>query len=111
MQQEEVARIAALPECEIATLAPYPHAYAAIYSCVAWPYWFGEHANKPFAVQLQRLESTYPHLRRGRAICAAIAAAPTLPSALWRHIHAYAGDDLLATVRLAIAVARHRHCD
>ncbi len=105
------ARIAQLKDCEIAALTPYPHAYAAIYSCVAWPFWFGEHANKPWAVQLQRLRNNprTAHLRSGRAICAAMAATPALPSEAWRHIYAYAGDDFLATVRIAIAVARHRH--
>ena len=105
----DVDKIASLKDREIAALTPYPHAYAAIYSCVAWPYWFGEHAHKPFAVQLQRLHERCPHLRRGRAICAAMGATPRLPSEVWRHIYAFAGDDFLTTVRIAIAVARHRH--
>ena len=104
-----IAGIAALADGDIAALAPLPRQYAAIYSCVAWPYWFGDHAAKPLRAQLRRLQETHPHLRRGAAICAAISAAPRLPPGLWRRIHAFAGDDLLATVRLAIAVAKRRH--
>lgn len=105
----EIERIAALKDSEIARATPYPHAYPAIYSCVAWPYWFGYHAQKPWAVQLERLRNKCPQLRSGRAICAAMASTPALPSEVWRHIYAYAGDDFLTTVRIAIAVARQRH--
>ena len=101
--------LAGLSEHDIAALTPYPHAYAAIYSCVAWPYWFGEHANKPLAVQLQRLYKRCPYFRCGRAICTAMQATPTLPSEIWRHIYGFSGDDFLTTVRMAIAVAKHRH--
>lgn len=105
----EANSIANLKEDEIAALTPYPHAYPAIYTCVAWPYWFGEHAHKPWAVQLQRLRAKCPQLRSGRAICAAMAAEPTLPSEVWQYIYHFAGDDFLTTVRIAIAVARQRH--
>ena len=104
-----VQQLASLKDCDIASLTPYPHAYPAIYSCVAWPYWFGEHDQKPWAVQLQRLRHRCPQLRSGRAICAAIASTPALPSDVWRHIYGYAGDDFLTTVRVAIAVAKQRH--
>jgi hypothetical protein len=83
--------------------------YNDIYLCTAWPYWFGFHYLKPFPVQLQRLQDKHPHLRLGTALCAAIPASPTLPTALWRSIHRFLGDDLLQTMALAIHVARHRH--
>ena len=105
----EANSIAKLSNREIALCTPWPHAYDAIYTCVAWPYWFGEHAHKPWAVQLQRLRTTYPHFRSGRAICAAIPAKPTLLPEVWRLIYQFAGDDFLTTVRIAIAVARQRH--
>lgn len=106
---DDLTIIAKLSDRDIASCTPWPHAYATIYSCVAWPYWFGEHAHKPWAVQLQRLQARCPQLRSGRAICAAMGATPTLPSEVWRHIYQFAGDDFLTTVRIAIAVARYRH--
>tara|TARA_B100000683_G_scaffold55986_1_gene53576 strand:- start:175 stop:519 length:345 start_codon:yes stop_codon:yes gene_type:complete len=105
----QLAQLAQLSDREIVATVPYPHAYAAIYSCVARPYWFCEHWNKPLPVQLQRLKQYLPHMGCGKAIVTAMQAEPTLPSELWRRIHAFAGDDFMATVRMAIAVARYRH--
>ena len=106
---DNIARLSACTEREIAALAPLPHAYATIYDSVAWPYWFGLHADKPLAAQLRRLRDKHPRRRCGRGICAAIRAAPALPAELWRRVHAFAGDDVLRTVKLAMAIARQRH--
>lgn len=109
--RHDLARLSTYSEQELAALTPLPHEYATIYICVAWAYWFGLHAEKPLKIQLRRLQDKYPHLRCGRTICAAIHAAPPLPAEMWQRIHAFAGDDVLRTVRLAISVARQRHAD
>lgn len=108
--RNDVRWLATQRDHDIAAQTPCPHEYAAIYSCVAWPYWFGEHANKPLDVQLRRLRARFPHLRPGRSIMsAALASRPRLPPELWQHVYTFAGDDVIDTVHIAIAVAKQRH--